>query len=277
MSKVLSRDPTELSEARQKVIDQFNEYLKSVDWSEGRINFNYLAAPETLKRRATLYLTEKAWQKISSLVNAFSKEVAWHGIARRGENDDYYIDDIVVYPQIVTAATVDTDDIAYATWLYSFDDDTFNHIRMQGHSHVNMSVTPSPTDTGYWSRLMRQVQEPDVQNRFYICMIVNKRSEKYIRIYDFDKGILFETADIDCQLIKEPDGIEQFLDDAKEKVKDYVAKPKTETKPPEPPKETGLTVLKGGAMVEHGDSGTEKGGKKNKKKRKARRRMGDRR
>lgn len=200
----------------QDILDQytkeFYETLRSGKFSDGKVNFTKTLG--TVERKATVIFTKMAWEKMQLLVKEFDKEVAWHGIAERcEEKDTYLISDILVYPQEVTGSTVTTDQSKYEEWLMSHDDDVFNKIRMQGHSHVNMAVSPSSVDLSLYERLLDQLSS----DMFYIFMIWNKRGEKTVKIYDIRENILFETADVTVT-IKGMEDMTEFLEDAKELV-----------------------------------------------------------
>lgn len=200
----------------QDILDQytkeFYETLRSGKFSDGKVNFTKTLG--TVERKATVIFTKMAWEKMQLLVKEFDKEVAWHGIAERcEEKDTYLISDIIVYPQEVTGSTVTTDQSKYEEWLMSHDDDVFNKIRMQGHSHVNMAVSPSSVDLSLYERLLDQLSS----DMFYIFMIWNKRGEKTVKIYDIRENILFETADVTVT-IKGMEDMTEFLEDAKELV-----------------------------------------------------------
>lgn len=190
----------------------FDEALKKIKMSDGRINFTKTFG--TVKRECTLYFTEVAYLKMTALVREFDSEIAWHGIAKRceGEEDAYVVSDILVYPQEVAGATVTTDQQKYQTWLYNHDDEVFNNIRMQGHSHVNMGTSPSSVDLSLYERILDQLDD----TMFYIFLIWNKKGDKTIKIYDMAKNILFETADITVKVLDGEIGMEKFLKEAKE-------------------------------------------------------------
>jgi len=158
------------------------------------------------------------------LVTSFADEVAWHGLAvRRGENE-FVIEDILVYPQEVTGSTVQTDQTLYTNWLYGFDDETFDKIRMQGHSHVNMGVSPSDVDKSHRAKILAQLDK----GMFYIFMIWNQLLQIHTIIYDMKNSFLYENSDITVKIIGD-DSLESFLADAKEKVqlkKSNVGKPR---------------------------------------------------
>lgn len=195
----------------------FNEVLSKTKSEDGRISFSYNIG--TVDRKAVVYFTEKAWLKMISLIRECDKEVGWHGIATRGQDeskDEYFIHDILVYPQEVTGATVTPDQNEYQTWLYGHEDDVFNNIRMQGHSHVNMGVTPSTVDTAFYSEILSQLDD----SMFYIFMIWNKRAEKTVKIYDLKKNVLFETADCTVKVLPGDLGLDKFLSEAKTMVRE---------------------------------------------------------
>lgn len=219
MSKNIKITDESLNEVRKA----FEEALSTGKFSDGKITFTKTLG--IVNRKATVFFTELAWIKMQALIREFDKEVAWHGVAKRGEDaskDEYYITDILVYPQKVTGAAVTTDQNRYQMWLYNHEDEVFNNIRMQGHSHVNMEVAPSGVDLSFYDRVLEQLED----NMFFIFMIWNKRGEKTIKIYDFNKNILFDTSDVTVEVLDDGTGIKQFLKDAKDAVKD---KPTTPT------------------------------------------------
>lgn len=194
----------------------FLSYLEKGEFKDNKIS--YSDPFTTANKKATLYFKEIAWLKMQTLVREFDKEVAWHGLAFRGEDpekNEYTITDILVYPQEVTGATVNTDQTEYQNWLMGQPDEIFNNIRMQGHSHVNMGTTPSGVDTNLYDQLLGQLED----DMFYIFMIWNKRWEKTIMIYDMASNTMFETADVTVKIVADETGVERFLADAKDKVK----------------------------------------------------------
>ena len=215
MAKIIKLTPEIIEETRKS----FEEALLKAKLSDGKISFTKSFG--TVQRKATVYFTEIAWQKMQTLIREFDKEVAWHGLAYRGEDptkDEYTITDILVYPQEVTGATVTSDQEKYQSWLMEHDDEVFNNIRMQGHSHVNMSVTPSSVDLALYEKILEQLDD----TMFYIFLIYNKSGSKTYMIYDMAKNVLFETADVTVEIIGDDTGLTSFLKDAKEKVKNRV-------------------------------------------------------
>lgn len=212
MSKPIKMTEQTLNECREA----FEDALKLAKLADGKICFTKTFNLE--KRTAVVYFTAEAWAKMVMLINSFSNEVAWHGVAHRVESqlDEYIISDILVYPQTVTGASVDMDTEKYATWLQeNAEDDRFYNIHMQGHSHVNMATTPSSVDLNHQEEILQMLDD----NNFYIFMIWNKSLSSNIKIYDMQKNILFENSDITVKIIGENENLEEFLKTAKSLVK----------------------------------------------------------
>lgn len=212
MSKPIKITP----EYREQALREFAEALLRMKMSDGKIS--YTRPLEDSSRRATVVFTPQAWMKMYMLIMRFNMEVAWHGVAARSEDpdkDEYIISDILVYPQKVSAATVETDQEEYESWLYSQPDEVFNNLRMQGHSHVNMSTSPSGVDTTHQGKIMSQLED----DMFYIFMIWNKSMDKWIKVYDFAKNTMFETKDVDVRIDGEGWDLAGFITDAKDLVK----------------------------------------------------------
>ena len=217
MSKIIKLTPEHIKEC----MTEFEKDLTSSKWADGKVNFSKTIG--TVSRKAKIYFTEVAWMKMQALIREFDKEVAWHGVAFRGddnvERDEYIIKDILVYPQKVTGASVEMDTEEYAKWIEeNIEDERFFDIRMQGHSHVNMGVTPSSVDLTHQEAILDQLSD----NLFYIFMIWNKKGDSNIKIYDLAKNILFETADIDIEVMDDGYGLDSFVKESKGKVKDRV-------------------------------------------------------
>lgn len=157
--------------------------------------------------KAKLFITASAYLKMMVYVRDTDTEIAWHGTAVRTTANttqltaEFLIKDVFLYPQIVRAATVDTDQEKYNQWVTELDDETFNEMRFQGHSHVNMGTSPSGVDTAYYDSILNtlKVEQPD---SFYIFTIMNKRGETYLIIYDLAKNIVYGKEDIEVHIFQ---------------------------------------------------------------------------
>ena len=198
-------------EIKKKARKDFAAMLDGVKMSDGKLR--YSQSWEYKDCSAIVWLTQEAYRKIVALVTEFKDEVGWHGSVSRSGNNEFVIEDIFVYPQEVTGSTVNTDQAAYSEWLYELDVDVFNTIRMQGHSHCNMGVSPSGVDEKHRQGILDQL-EPDM---FYIFMIWNKSLTVHTLIYDMARNVLYEDKDVSVKLVDD-EGMGDFLADAKKKV-----------------------------------------------------------
>lgn len=194
MAKIIKITP----ECKEQLRKEFEVAMDTAKLSDGKLN--YTKNFTNITREAVVYFTDLAWEKMQALIKSTDKEIGWHGLAYRGgeSTDDYYITDILVYPQEVTSATVNTDQSKYEMWLMKQEDEVFNNVRMHGHSHVNMGVSPSSVDTSMYERFLSGLDD----TMFYIFLIYNKKGDKMIKIYDLAKNILFETTDVKVKVLE---------------------------------------------------------------------------
>ena len=198
MSRLIKMTPEYIEECRS----DFEKALQLAKLSDGKLNFTKTFSSGD--RKAKVFFAPPAWAKMVILINEFDKEVAWHGVAHRlgeaegeaaptGPECEYIITDILVYPQEVSAATVEMDTEKYATWLMeNIEDERFNAIRMQGHSHVRMAPTPSSVDLNHQEEILQMLGDND----FYIFMIWNKSFASNVKVYDMKENTLFENGDV---------------------------------------------------------------------------------
>lgn len=205
-------------ELRESMRTEFEKYMETARCQGGKINFSK-ALPDMKDRKATVYITTLAFSKLWMLVSSFDKEIAWNGVAHRmEEKDTYLITDILVYPQEVTGTNVETDQVTYQTWLLSLGMEVHNHVRFQGHSHVNMNVSPSPTDLEHQRKIISQLGDDD----FYIFMIWNKKAECHTKVYDMQENLFFDNADCTVKILEDGFSFSEFLKNAKAMVRDRV-------------------------------------------------------
>lgn len=219
MSKILSMTPEMMAECRR----DFEKALSDGSLTNGK--FNFTKSFESPHEKATIYFTPEAWCKMVMLLQEFSKEVAWHGVASRidsEDSDEYLITDILVYPQTVTGTNVEMDTEKYAKWLMENDEDErFYNIHMQGHSHVNMHTSPSAVDLNHQEEIVAQLGPDD----FYIFMIYNKSYQRDIRIYDMRKNTMFESKDVEVRLTDSIVSFDDFIKEAKSLVEEKTYTP----------------------------------------------------
>lgn len=136
--------------------------------------------------------TLEAYHEMCALIDHFSTEVAWHGLVKRLDKTHFQVTKILIYPQKVTGATVNTDQEEYTKWLYALKDEEFNAVRFQGHSHVNMATNPSGVDMQNQWDMINQLNSTD----YYIFMIWNKRREYNVRVIDMADNVIYSGSDV---------------------------------------------------------------------------------
>lgn len=202
MSKLIK--PT--SDAVESIITKFTEWIRGAKNCTEKMRYEFdLGKTDT---RATLLFTAAAYMKMKYLIAVYDTEAAWHGVVHRvneGEST-FVVSDILVYPQEVSGATVNTDQKQYQDWLFNLDDEVFNNLKFQGHSHVNMGVTPSSVDLEHQAAILEQVED----DMFYIFVIWNKKGDRTIKIYDRALNTLYDTEDVDVKILTDNDS-EQFF------------------------------------------------------------------
>lgn len=143
--------------------------------------------------KIAIIFEDDARKKMLELVRQAKDEIGWHGTVERKGEKEFVIKDIFVFPQTVTGATVTTNEEEYLNFIMQLTDEEINNMRLYGHSHVNMPVSPSSTDDVYQENLMQNVQD------YYIFGIFNKSGGAWWNVYDVEKNILYEDKDIKYQ------------------------------------------------------------------------------
>lgn len=202
----------------KSVHEDFLAILKKGSFPSGKISFERKLG-SLKKTTAIVQFGELAWHKMQSLIREQDKECAWHGLCQRADKDGkhiYAVSDILLYPQKVTGTEVKESEKA-GLWKVSLEPEVRAKIRMQGHSHVNMGVTPSGTDNALYNDILSTCT-PD---SFYVFMIFNKSGNNWMQIYDFEKNICFEDSDISIEVNDDGLGLEAFVNSASEYIEEY--------------------------------------------------------
>lgn len=207
---------------KREVLAEFAKSLEVMNFMDGKIKYetSYYWPKDKdengkeIEDFVTVIFSKQAKEKQDLLVREFSTEVGWHGIVRRDEKDPktFWIDDIIVFPQKVTGATVTPDQKEYEMWLMQLPDEQFGHCRYHGHSHVNMATSPSGTDDAFQLNTLKKLRgdglQPEEQAKFleqlgetafYIFMIWNKRGESNVRVYDMMTNRYYTGSEVHVQ------------------------------------------------------------------------------
>lgn len=141
-----------------------------------------------------IYVTPMALDKMAWYVQGCDKEIGWLGRVERLENNIFVIHDVYLFKQEVHATTceINPEGLAdFVTELFTNDTENameiVNNLRLWGHSHVNMSVSPSGQDE-------TQVNTFKEANPWFIRVIANKSGEMEFSIFDWEQGIKFKNV-----------------------------------------------------------------------------------
>lgn len=171
-------------------------------------------------KKPIVYMSASTYLKMMEYVTECDSEIAWHGTVKRGTGDKnhlFYIKNVFLYPQKIAAATVQVDDTKYTQWADKLDTETFNTMRFQGHSHVNMSTFYSGTDEDNKRAFLNDLLDDD----FYIFLVTNKRKEHNFEIYDLAQNIIFEKQDIEFKVYLDE---HYTLDTVKSEINEFCSK-----------------------------------------------------
>lgn len=203
---------------KDELLKDFKAYLNKLEPGK-KIEYTFKEDNKNTEKPKVI-LSQKAYIKIKTLVAKADGEIGWNGSVTRNGNT-FTVEDIFVYPQKVTGATVTCDEVETAQWLMSLPTETFNKLRFQAHSHVNMGISPSGVDTTMYEKYLQNLGDDD----FYIFMIFNKKDDYYIELNDNKTNIIYYKSDIDVSI----EGTDEYWESVKGNVKTFQAQPQTTT------------------------------------------------
>lgn len=156
---------------------------------------------ETQTKKPTIKITMETYTKMYELVKQSDIELQWHMLVERDiKNQIYTVYDVLLFPQTNTGTSTTSDQDEFAKWISKLMMDPefpFEDLRGHGHSHVNMNVYSSGVDDAYQRDLITKVGDDD----FYLFLVLNKKMEMYALLYDFHQQLMFNTNDINIEII----------------------------------------------------------------------------
>ena len=135
-----------------------------------------------LDNRYELYVLPEARQKMEMYCDLSDGEIGWLAFVEKFDNVGFLITDCVLLKQEVHSATTEIDPTALLEFWDKTPPEKQSQIKLWGHSHVNMSPTPSGQDDS-------QMEYFKDGNPWFIRLITNKKREYHIDIYDYEHGL----------------------------------------------------------------------------------------
>lgn len=178
--------------------------------------------------RYRLYFLKQAYDKMRLYVELCPDEIGWLGyVEKLKDGSGYMVTDVFLLDQEVHGATTELSPTAIMDYYNNLDEagreEFLTKCKLWGHSHVNMSPSPSGQDDTQGLELSKDVDD------YYIRLITNKKGEFNITFYD---KIIKAKVMTDEVILYSPEGIElrkQIQEEIKQKVKKktYASTPST--------------------------------------------------
>lgn len=130
-----------------------------------------------------VYATRLAYEKMKAYTDLCAWEIGWFGYVSKVEGVGFLVEDVYLLKQDAHATTTEIDPEATLEHFSSMTSEEIAKNRLWGHSHVNMGVTPSGQDESQAKEHYADCED------FYIRLIMNKREEFHITIYDMEKKL----------------------------------------------------------------------------------------
>lgn len=174
-----------------------------------------------------VFISDECMVKMMCYIDSCDDEIGWLGTAYK-KNDKFYIDDVMLFEQDVHGTTTEITPEGleeFGSKLLEEENglETWNKIRVWGHSHVNMSVSASGQDDDQMETFSSNGLD------WFIRIIANKKGEMQVDVYNFESGIIYKNVkyyhllnEEEYELTKEIDKLEKQLEKLKkEKNKVY--------------------------------------------------------
>lgn len=165
----------------------------------------------------TVTIDEDVYNTMMALVDECDEEVGWLMCVENNGNN-YHIYNIYIVEQEVNGTTTELSETALqdlcSKFLNSNNIKDYNNLRCWGHSHVNMSTSPSAQDNETFEEYMKQC------GNYFIRIITNKKRQHNVELADYEAGFLFSNIPLKVSY-KENSVVAEYLK-AKEKYDAYL-------------------------------------------------------
>lgn len=167
-----------------------------------------------LDNRYELYILPQAKSKMELYCDLSEGEIGWLAYVEKFEGVGFLITDCVLLKQEVHSTTTEITPEGLLEFWNNTPVDRQATIKMWGHSHVNMGVTPSGQDDS-------QMEYFKDGNPWFIRLITNKKREYHIDIFDYANGIKVHMDQADLKIYNP--GAEDLRKQIEEEIKEKVS------------------------------------------------------
>lgn len=209
----------------------------------------------SLKWSPKVVIDHKLNRKMELIIDLIDTEVGWYGMVEWQKPDIFKVKDIYLLKQEVTGifteidamALCDLEDELEKKGLLKDENLDTTGLYLWGHSHVNMSPTPSGTDTDTMKKICERSKPP-----FFIRLIQNKKGDRTVTLYVEDNNsivqnyaLIYDVPWVETEDLGEEDVREALEIEIKDKVTTkYVAPAKvSKVTPIETPSYATSTML----------------------------------
>lgn len=140
----------------------------------------------------TVIISDVAARKMRVYMEEMSDEIGWLGSTKR-EGNNITITDVMLFRQEVHGTTTEItpeglEEFAMELLQQPDGTDIWNSLKMWGHSHVHMNVSPSGQDD------LQMEDFEKIGHDYFVRLIANKKGEIGVDVYEYAKGLEFHNV-----------------------------------------------------------------------------------
>ena len=171
-----------------------------------------------------IYLDYNAYQKMKLYIDKNDDEVSWLCTVKDSINKqnqlEITITDTLMFEQTVSSVETEVTDegmnqLANELLKQADGMEIWNSIKAWGHSHVNMSVSPSVQDETQMELFS------DHGHDWFVRIIANKKNDWRVDLYRYDLGIIYESLVPSILLPKEVALLKENIKKLEQKIEEF--------------------------------------------------------
>lgn len=160
--------------------------------------------------------TSEALMKMKIYTKEVNDEVGWLGTVRKIDERLYMVDDVFLFHQNVHGTTTEItpeglSEFAEEILKEENGIEKWNNMKLWGHSHVNMGVSPSDQDEKQFEELKKNAD-------FFLRVITNKKGD--IKVDVFEGNFIYLNVDIQEETSVEKQRLYELIFQAENQIKE---------------------------------------------------------